>query len=134
MQAILGEQYLPLVSAAIDASLPPWSELPPGETELRIGIEANCGGMNFAAGVHGRLTVGKSAVHPNVLYERALAILIGHLTPAKRAAVLGKIATAAARCDEADLLHLTAARKLIGQLRKKSGVDFQPTPTYKPRI
>jgi len=119
--------------AAIAATSQPDAELPVGDHEIRLGIDGALDGMQFSAGLHGRLLVRKNHHHPEQLLTAAVALLVAKVPAAARAKLLRDLPKLAAAADPESLPHTAAAGKLLRALRRKAGVEWTDTPSYKPR-
>jgi hypothetical protein len=133
MHPTLSADLTPLVAAAIGATLPA-GELAAGETEIRLGLEGSVGGRHWSSGLHGRLQVANRHHDPQALLDRVVALLLAGMSPAKRTAAIAKVVAAAAKTHDEDLDHLRDARKILRALRKRTGIEFVSTPTYKPKV
>lgn len=123
-------QCRPLAEAAIAAAAGPPADLPPGEHEIRIGLDGAVDGMHFAAGMHGRLTVGRRAQPLEETLTVAIAAALDLSPPAARR----KIVERCARADQAPSdVALRDARKIVKQAKRRTGVSWRETPTFKPR-
>jgi hypothetical protein len=125
-----GAQSRPLVEAAIAAAAGPPPDLPAGEHEIRIGIDGAAAGLAFSCGMHGRLTVGRRARPLEELLTVAIAAALDLSPPAARR----KIVELAARADqEPSDAGLRDARKIVRGVKRRLGVSWRETPTFKPR-
>jgi hypothetical protein len=129
----INEGVRPLVESVLELTAAPIGALPAGEHEVRIGLDAAAGGITCSAGVHGRLKV-RAVNHPyQQLIELALGITLGKVPAAGRAKLVKELAAAAAAADPETVFCLQDARKILRQLRRKTGIEWRDTPTYKPR-
>jgi hypothetical protein len=120
-----------LASAALPLILPPCSELEPGVHELRVGIEGNADGYNFALGRHGRLTVTNRVVPLADSLTNALALALAAVPAKKRAELVKRLAAQAAAGGE--LAEAKTAGRIRRTLEKRTGVAWVATPGWKPR-
>jgi hypothetical protein len=122
-----------LAEAAIAGSASPAATLPPGEYEIRFGLEGCADGMRFQAGVLGRLIVRPKNRPYHELIELALAIVMQKVPAAARAKLIKDLVKLTAAADPDQVPQLSAARKILRRLVPKTGVEWRETPTYKPR-
>lgn len=128
----INEQSRPLVQATLQATAGDAGPLPPGEHEIRIGIDGSAAGMQFAAGLHGRLLVSRQTRSPQRLIERALGLCLAKVPAATRAVLVKQLAKLAA--DESRPQACPKeTRRVLSDLRRRVGVTWRETPTYKPR-
>jgi hypothetical protein len=120
-----------LASVALSILLPPCASVAPGVHEIRMGIEGNADGFNFALGEHGRLTIGRRVLPLADGLTRALALALEAVPAKKRAELVKRLAVRAAGAGE--LAEARAAGRVRRALEKRGGVTWQSTPGWKPR-
>lgn len=124
-----------IASQALPMILPPAAvELSPGRHEIWLGIEGSVDGFRFQHGSHGWLTVGKRVRSVEDSLTAALALALAAVPAAKRAKLLSTLASAASKADVGELAHGAAAGKIRRALTKRTGLAWDATPTWKPKL
>ena len=103
-------------------------DLPPGDHEVRMGVEGQGGGLHGSFGLHGRLEVGSRAVRFSKLLRAALGLLI----EAAGRIDLDRLPKQAAE-QAVDARTLRKVDTLLRRLRKRSQITWTETPSWKPR-